>query len=48
MKRYKVVGLILAMCLVLTAWPLLVSAQKNEEPAQTNAVKGQEGKPQMK
>ena len=48
MKRYKVVGLILAVCLVLTAWPLLVSAQKNEEPAQTNAVKGQEGKPQMK
>jgi Skp family chaperone for outer membrane proteins len=48
MKCYKGVGLILAVCLVLTAGPLLVSAQKNEEPAQTNAVKGQEGKPQMK
>jgi hypothetical protein len=48
MKRSVHLGLLLAVCVVLAAWPSLASAQKSEEPAQKSAVTGQEGKAQTK
>lgn len=40
MKPYKMLAVMLATCAVMTAWPLLASAQKNGEPPQIKESAG--------